>query len=100
MCMGIEIAWSFTGRKKAIRGRARVAASMVEKQLKYDLGDKETAWLIATIHLVNDATYLVHSAAAVDTMSVTMVWFMLAMVLYPRFQRKAQEEVDRIVGRY
>ena len=28
-----------------------------------------------------------------------MAWFMLAMVLYPDVQRKAQEELDRVVGR-
>ena len=29
--------------------RPSVSASMVEKQAKYDLSDKETAWLIATM---------------------------------------------------
>ncbi|KAI0713613.1 cytochrome P450 [Earliella scabrosa] len=67
--------------------RPSVSASMVEKQAKYDLSDKETAWLIATI------------AAAFETMSGTMAWFMLAMVLYPDAQKKAQEEIDAVVGR-
>lgn len=28
-----------------------------------------------------------------------MAWFMLAMVLYPEAQKRAQEEIDRVVGR-
>lgn len=32
-------------------------------------------------------------------MSGTLTWFMLAMVMYPETQRKAQEEIDSIVGR-
>ena len=28
-----------------------------------------------------------------------MAWFMLAMVLFPDTQRKAQEELDAVVGR-
>lgn len=28
-----------------------------------------------------------------------MTWFMLAMVLYPEAQQKAQDEIDAIVGR-
>ena len=31
-------------------------------------------------------------------MSGTMAWFMLAMVLYPDAQKKAQEEIDRVIG--
>ena len=31
--------------------------------------------------------------------SSTMAWFMLAMVLYPDVQKKAQEELDAVVGR-
>ena len=28
-----------------------------------------------------------------------MIWFMLAMIAFPKVQRKCQEELDRIVGR-
>ncbi|KAI0737944.1 cytochrome P450 [Daedaleopsis nitida] len=67
--------------------RPSVAAYVVERQAKYDLSDKETAWMLATI------------AAAFETVSGTMQWFMLAMVLYPEAQQKAQEELDAVVGR-
>ncbi|EJF62600.1 cytochrome P450 [Dichomitus squalens LYAD-421 SS1] len=67
--------------------RPSFSASMVEKQIKYGLSDKETSWLVATI------------SAAFETMSGTLTWFMLAMVLYPDVQRKAQAELDAIVGR-
>ncbi|THH30755.1 hypothetical protein EUX98_g3424 [Antrodiella citrinella] len=67
--------------------RPSFSASMVEKQIKYDLNDKESAWLVATI------------SAAFETMSGSMIWFMLAMVMYPETQKKAQDEIDAIVGR-
>ncbi|KAI0700497.1 cytochrome P450 [Cerioporus squamosus] len=84
----------FEGLYGAVKGKvlegnvpSSFAASMVEKQIKYDLSDKETSWLVGTI------------AAAYETISGTMAWFMLAMVLYPEAQRKAQEELDAVVGR-
>lgn len=37
-------------------------------------------------------------AAGADTTVVTMTAFTLAMILFPKVQRKAQEEIDRVVG--
>ncbi|OSD02067.1 cytochrome P450 [Trametes coccinea BRFM310] len=64
-----------------------ISAMMVENQDKYNLTDKETAWLVATI------------AAAYDTLAGVMSWWALAMVLYPDVQKKAQAEIDSVVGR-
>ncbi|KAK6529943.1 hypothetical protein TWF281_009093 [Arthrobotrys megalospora] len=36
--------------------------------------------------------------AAADTMVITLTAFTLAMILFPEVQRKAQEEIDRVVG--
>ncbi|RPD59286.1 cytochrome P450 [Lentinus tigrinus ALCF2SS1-7] len=76
-------------KEKVLEGDARpsFSASMVEKQIKFDLNDKETAWLVGTV------------ATAYETISATMAWFMLAMVLYPEAQRKAHKELDAVVGR-
>ncbi|GAA5989469.1 hypothetical protein JCM11641_007313 [Rhodosporidiobolus odoratus] len=38
-------------------------------------------------------------AAGIETTSATLHWFVLAMVSNPRAQKKAQEELDRVVGR-
>ncbi|GAA5970308.1 hypothetical protein JCM11641_001657 [Rhodosporidiobolus odoratus] len=38
-------------------------------------------------------------AGGIETSSASMQWFILAMVTHPRVQLKAQEELDRVVGR-
>jgi cytochrome P450 len=40
-----------------------------------------------------------HSAAASDTTVTAMMWCTLAMVAYPHAQRRAQAELDAVVGR-
>jgi cytochrome P450 len=40
-----------------------------------------------------------HSAAASDTTVTTMMWCTLAMVAFPHVQRRAQAELDAVVGR-
>ncbi|KAI6016205.1 cytochrome P450 [Pisolithus marmoratus] len=40
----------------------------------------------------------VAATAFMETTTSTMLVFLLAMVLYPAVQRKAQEEIDRVVG--
>ena len=39
------------------------------------------------------------SAAGAETTSVVLAWWMLAMVTYPEVQRRAQAELDAVVGR-
>lgn len=39
------------------------------------------------------------SAAGSDTSSSLMSWWVLAMAAHPEAQKKAQEEIDRVVGR-
>ena len=39
------------------------------------------------------------SAAGADTTSATLVFWMLAMVTYPEVQKRAQAELDAVVGR-
>lgn len=36
--------------------------------------------------------------AGADTVIATTRFFVLAMVLYPEVQRKAQAEIDRVIG--
>jgi cytochrome P450 len=39
------------------------------------------------------------SSAGSETTAAAMAWWMLAMTMYPEVQRKAQEEIDDVVGR-
>ena len=40
-----------------------------------------------------------HSAAGSETTSTTLMWWALAMVAFPQVQRRAQAELDAVVGR-
>jgi cytochrome P450 len=44
-----------------------------------------------------DATY--YSAAGAETTATTLMWWMLAMIAFPEVQRRAQAEIDSVVGR-
>ncbi|TFK67280.1 cytochrome P450 [Pluteus cervinus] len=55
---------------------------------RHGLNQKEEAWLTGSIFV-----------AAFDTSSVTLRFFVLAMRLYPDVMKKAQAELDRVVGR-
>ncbi|KAK7041605.1 hypothetical protein VNI00_009195 [Paramarasmius palmivorus] len=63
-------------------------ATLVETQEQHGLSDLESAWLSATLYM-----------AGYDTTSATLGWLVLAMVAYPDVQLKAQEELDRVIGR-
>ena len=41
----------------------------------------------------------ISSAAGAETTSAVMAWWMLAMVTYPDVQKRAQDELDSVVGR-
>ncbi|KAJ7810244.1 cytochrome P450 [Mycena olivaceomarginata] len=64
---------------------------------KLNLTSHESAWVAATLYAAGAETYL-HSLHDFRT-SGQMAWFMMAMILYPEAQKKAQEELDTVVGR-
>ncbi|KAF8989959.1 cytochrome P450 [Cyathus striatus] len=55
---------------------------------KQEFSKLESAWMAITLY-----------AAGADIVSDEMTWFVMAMVLYPEAQKRAKEEIDRIVGR-
>ncbi|KAJ7076202.1 cytochrome P450 [Mycena belliarum] len=65
-----------------------VASSMIRDQESLNLTNREAAWVSATLF-----------AGGSGTTPAQLSWFMLAMVLYPEVQRRAQAELDRVVGR-
>ncbi|KAJ7769577.1 cytochrome P450 [Mycena maculata] len=76
-------------KKRVAEGDERVsfAAALVRKQKTFDLDDKQSAWLAAAF------------AAGSETVSTTLAWFLLAIVMNPELQEKAHKELDAIVGR-
>lgn len=75
-------------RKKQGDQRPSFTGTLLENQEKSELSDKEASWLAATLY-----------AAGSETSSAVLTWFFLAMVLYPEVQKKAQAELDSVVGR-
>ncbi|KAJ7780309.1 cytochrome P450 [Mycena maculata] len=65
-----------------------VASTLIHDQEKLNLSSHESAWVSATLY-----------AAGAETTSGQLAWFIMAMILYPETQKKAQEEIDRVVGR-
>ncbi|KAJ7350057.1 cytochrome P450, partial [Mycena albidolilacea] len=50
---------------------------------------------------LSDELYLIAGsafAAGTDTSSITLLWFVMAMGLYPETMKKAQEEIDAVFG--
>ncbi|TQV99455.1 cytochrome P450 oxidoreductase OrdA-like protein [Cordyceps javanica] len=59
----------------------------VTKSSKQPPDEEDTKWTALTMY-----------AAGVETTSSTLDAFVLAMVMFPDVQRRAQEEIDRVVG--
>ncbi|KAA1470672.1 cytochrome P450 [Dentipellis sp. KUC8613] len=68
--------------------RPSLAATLIENSQRHGLSELENSWLSATLY-----------AAGAETTSGVMAWWMLAMVAYPETQRRAQAELDAVVGR-
>lgn len=76
-----------------------MAAGSAKKSLVYDLLLAETRK--GTSHDYEEATKAVAATAfgaGVDTTSSVLLVFVLAMILHPEVQTKAQEEIDRVIG--
>ncbi|KAI3602517.1 cytochrome p450 [Moniliophthora roreri] len=65
-----------------------VASTIYHDEKHLGVSDREAAWLSATLY-----------AGASGTTSGQLTWLIVAMVLHPEAQKRAQEEIDRVVGR-
>ncbi|KAF8273319.1 cytochrome P450 [Lactarius quietus] len=63
-------------------------ATVIRAQSKYHLTEREQAWLAGDM-----------VTAGVDTKSSTLLWWLLAMLVYPEVQARAHAEIDEVVGR-
>ncbi|KAF9067426.1 cytochrome P450 [Rhodocollybia butyracea] len=70
------------------KDKANLSAKLAEEQASIGLTDLEKVWLPGILYL-----------AGYETTANTLSWLLHAMTIYPSIQRKAQEEIDRVVGR-
>ncbi|KAF5365846.1 hypothetical protein D9757_012801 [Collybiopsis confluens] len=77
-------------RDKLDKGDERfsLTASLIKDSGRNNLSVSENAWLAGTMY-----------AGGAETTAGVLTWFMLAMIAYPDTQRRAQAELDAIVGR-
>ncbi|VDC01477.1 unnamed protein product [Peniophora sp. CBMAI 1063] len=68
--------------------RASFAATLIRGSDRYHLSSHENVWAAAGIY-----------AAGADTSRTVLSWWSLAMLLYPDVQKRAQDEIDAVVGR-
>ncbi|CAL1709871.1 unnamed protein product [Somion occarium] len=64
------------------------AGTLIEDEKKYALTKKEAAWLAGTVF-----------GAGAETTAAALSVFMLSMTLYPEVMKKAQAQIDAVVGR-
>ncbi|KAI0060313.1 cytochrome P450 [Artomyces pyxidatus] len=68
--------------------RSSMSATLIKDQYRNGLTERERAWLAGTMY-----------AAGSETTASALQWWSLAMVAYPETQKRAQEELDAVVGR-
>ncbi|KAF5368991.1 hypothetical protein D9758_002839 [Tetrapyrgos nigripes] len=68
--------------------RSSFCAILAETQDRHAMSDRESAWLAGVLY-----------AAGQETTASTIHWFLFSMLLYPEIQQRAQEELDKVVGR-
>ncbi|KAF9074345.1 cytochrome P450 [Rhodocollybia butyracea] len=68
--------------------RASLSVKLAEEQIKTGLTDLEKVWVSGTLYL-----------AGYETTTIVLAWLLYVVTIYPDVQRKAQEEIDQVVGR-
>ncbi|TFY50489.1 hypothetical protein EVG20_g11487, partial [Dentipellis fragilis] len=68
--------------------RSCFTTNLIDNMSSNKLSSEENAWLAGTMYIGGSET------------SATMLpWFLIAMLLYPEVQQRAQDEIDTVVGR-
>ncbi|TFY59670.1 hypothetical protein EVG20_g7697 [Dentipellis fragilis] len=68
--------------------RSCFTTNLIENASRNGLSAEENAWLAGTMYI-----------AGSETSANMLSWFVLAMALHPEAQKRAQEELDTVVGR-
>ncbi|KAF5355241.1 hypothetical protein D9758_006004 [Tetrapyrgos nigripes] len=86
----------FVGLFNAVRDRIAegedrpsLTATLIEDSGRHGLSENENAWVAATMY-----------AAGSETTSGVMAWWLFAMCLHPELQKRAQAEIDAVVGHH
>ncbi|KZV64299.1 cytochrome P450 [Peniophora sp. CONT] len=76
-------------QKRTINGEgpASFSSTLVQEAGRYGLSARENAWLAASMY-----------GAGSDTSAAAMSWWSLAMLVHPEAQKRAQDELDAVVG--
>ncbi|KAI0031850.1 cytochrome P450 [Vararia minispora EC-137] len=69
--------------------RPSLSATLIRDAGRHGLSTLENSWLAGTMY-----------AAGAETTSAVMSWWSLAMLAYPDCQKRAQDELDAVVGRH
>ncbi|KAH9975165.1 cytochrome P450 [Russula compacta] len=65
-----------------------VSASLIKNSDRSGLSKHNLAWLLGTLYV-----------GGAQTTATTLSWWALAMITYPEVQKRAQDELDAVVGR-
>jgi len=68
--------------------RPSVSAKIIRNTDKSGLSNREMAWAVGTLY-----------SAGAETTYTSLSWWALAMIAHPDYQRRAQAELDAVVGR-
>ncbi|KAF7333345.1 Cytochrome P450 [Mycena venus] len=63
-------------------------ADLLEKKDRHGLNERESAWAAGMLYI-----------GGAETTSGALAWFIFAMLSFPEVQRRAQKELDAIIGR-
>ncbi|KAI0027579.1 cytochrome P450 [Vararia minispora EC-137] len=76
-------------KRRMVIGEARqcLVRSFIEENQRFELSDVETSWTAGTMYV-----------ASVETEVATLEWITLVLATYPEVQRRAQAELDAVIG--
>ncbi|THV01861.1 cytochrome P450 [Dendrothele bispora CBS 962.96] len=75
-------------RIKNNHASSSLCANLVDNETHHGMSDIESAWVAGALY-----------GAGQETSTSTLQWFLYSMLLFPETQTRAQEELDRVVGR-
>ncbi|KAI0041516.1 cytochrome P450 [Auriscalpium vulgare] len=68
--------------------RPSFCSSLIKEQARFGISQRESAWLAGTLY-----------SAGAETTAAVLSWWALAMIAFPETQKRAQQDLDRVVGR-
>ncbi|KAF9468308.1 cytochrome P450 [Collybia nuda] len=82
-----QLLWPLPVPQKNTEGKQTFSAKIIDEYQQIGLSEKEASWLAGVMF-----------GAGSDTTAAVLVVFVLAMLLNPTIMKKAQQEIDNVVG--